>query len=70
MAGRHKAQPESLTIIRTTEIKGDLLDEVKKPYSRQVLRDTAIFPIIHKRIRPAKKQYSKVFHAKRPNLFA
>jgi hypothetical protein len=69
MAGRHKAQIESLTIIRTTELKGDLVKNSRRAYIRQVVRPGAKFPILHKRIRSAPR-YSSVFQANRPTLNA
>jgi len=69
MAGRHKAQRESLHIIKTTEIKGDLLKTARRAQIRQVVRPGAKFPILHKRIRVAPR-YRSTFQANRPNLCA
>ena len=38
MVGRHKAQRESLVIVRTTELKGDLEHEAKRRQIRQVAK--------------------------------
>ena len=57
MAGRHKAQRESLTIIRTTEIKGDLVKNVRRAYIRQIVRPNVKFPVLHKRIRKYLQMY-------------
>lgn len=67
MAGRHKAQRESLSIIRTTEIKGDLVKNVRRAYIRQIVRPGAKFPLLHKRIR-GEARFKKTFHATRPAL--
>lgn len=69
MAGRHKAQRESLSIIRTTEIKGDLVKNVRRAYIRQIVRPGVKFPLLHKRIRTEAK-HKKTFHATRPTLCA
>ena len=67
MAGRHKAQRESLTVIRTTELKGDLLKTCRRAYIRQIVRPNIKFPILHKRIRCAPR-YQCSFQANRPVL--
>ena len=69
MAGRHKAQRESLTIVRTTEVKGDLVKNCRRAYIRQVVRPNIKFPVLHKRVRSAPR-YRTVFQANRPNLIA
>jgi hypothetical protein len=70
MAGRHKAQRESLVIIRTTEVTGDILQNAKRTYSTQVAKVGAKFPQLQRKLRPAKKAFRTVFKANRPNLFA
>ena len=70
MAGRHKAQRESLVIIRTTELKGDLYGKTsRRAYIRNIVKPGARFPILHKRIRSAPR-YRSVFQANRPSLNA
>jgi hypothetical protein len=69
MVGRHKAQRESLVIVRTTEIKGDIEKVSKRNYTKQIAKEGIKFPQLQKRIRPA-KAFRKVFHAHRPNLFS
>lgn len=69
MAGRHKAQLESLKVIRTTEVKGDLFKNSARAYIRQVVKPDARFPILHKRIRTPSR-YQTVFQANRPSLNA
>ena len=69
MVGRHKAQRESLVIIRTTELKRDLEHEAKRTQIRQVAKHYIKFPLLHKRIRP-KPAFRKVFRPSRPVLLA
>ncbi len=68
LAGRHKAQRESVTIVRTTEVTKD--DDVKRVTLKQVVRDGVKFPILARRIRVSHKQHRTVFKANRPSLFA
>lgn len=70
MAGRHKAQRESLVIVRTTEVVGNAAEEAKRSYTTQILREGIKFPLLHRRIRPARKTFRTVFKATRPNLVA
>ena len=69
MAGRHKAQRESLVIVRTKEITGDIEKESRRPYTKQIAKDGVKFPLLDKRLRPARKTFRTVFKATRPNLF-
>jgi hypothetical protein len=69
MAGRHKAQRESLVIVRTTEIKGQLDKEVRRAYTRQLVKDGIKFPILNRRLRQAKRSLRTVFKASKPNMF-
>ncbi len=70
MAGRHKAQRESLVIVRTTQITGNVAEESKRNYTSQILKEGIRFPLLQKRIRPARKTFRTVFKASRPNLVA
>jgi len=70
MAGRHKAQRESLVIVRTTELTGDVSETSKRSYTSQILKEGIKFPLLQKRIRPARKTFRTVFKASRPNLIA
>jgi hypothetical protein len=70
MSGRHKAQRESVTIVRTTEITGDIEKEARRPYIKQIVKEGVKFPILQRRIRAATKTFKSVFKANRPNLFA
>ncbi len=70
MAGRHKAQRESLVIVRTTEITGDVAENAKRTYITQVAKEGIKFPLLHKRLRPARKTFRTVFKANRPALYA
>ena len=64
MVGRHRAQRESLVIVRTTELKGDLEHEAKRRQIRQVVKHYIKFPLLLKRIRP-KPAFRKVFRPSR-----
>jgi len=69
MSGRHKAQRESLVVIRTTELKGDIEKTCRRAYIRQIVRPDAKFPLLRRRIRSAKR-FRTVFKANRPSLLA
>jgi large subunit ribosomal protein L18Ae len=69
MAGRHKAQRESLVIVRTTEIK-NVAEDSKRSYTTQIVKEGIRFPLLHRRLRPARKTFRTVFKATRPNLVA
>lgn len=70
MSGRHKAQSESLIVVRTTELKGKNLDkECRRAYTRQLVKEGVKFPILQRRLRPHSKSLRTVFKASRPNLF-
>ena len=69
MAGRHKAQRESLMIIKTTELTGDLVKTCRRAYIRQIVRPGVKFPLLHKRLR-TDARYRTNFHANRPFLCA
>jgi hypothetical protein len=68
MTGRHKAQRESLVVIRTAELQGNIEKVARRASIRMITRPGVKFPILHKRIRPDRR-YTKVFQANRPNLF-
>ena len=70
MAGRHNAQRESLTIVRTTQITGDVAEKAQRTYTSQVAREGVRFPLLHRRLRPARKALRIVFKANRPYLYA
>lgn len=69
MAGRHKAQRESLVVIKTTELKGDITKTCRRVYTRQIAKPDCKFPILHRRIRPSPR-YRSTFQANRPVLNA
>jgi large subunit ribosomal protein L18Ae len=69
LCGRHHAQRESTTIVRITEVKGNLVKEAKTPELRQYYTSDKKFPLLHKRIRTAEKKHRNILSAKRPNLF-
>lgn len=69
MAGRHKAQRESLIIVRTTELKGDIAKVCRRNYTKQIVKPDVKFPVLHKRIRCAPR-FRSTFQANRPTLCA
>ena len=69
MAGRHKAQRESLVIVRTTQIRGNLEKECRRAYTKQLVKEGIKFPILQRRLRPARRTLKTTFKASRPNLF-
>ena len=70
MAGRHKAQRESVTIVRTTQITGDVEKNSRRNYTKQIVRENVRFPILSRLIRANRKSFRTVFRANRPSLFA
>lgn len=71
MAGRHKAQRESVTIVRTTTLpEKEIGDVARRNYTKQIVRENIRFPILSRLIRSDKKAYRSVFKANRPSLFA
>ncbi len=69
MSGRHKAQRESLVIIRTNLVTGDIVENAKRVYTRQLAGDNIKFPVLQRKLRPYKKSFATVFKSTRPNLF-
>jgi hypothetical protein len=69
MCGRHHAQRESTTIVRITQVTGDLTKNIRKAEVRQYANPAARFPLLHRRLRAVSKKYRTVFNARRPNLF-
>merc|ERR1712032_1346197 len=70
MAGRHKAQRESVTIVRTSVLSGNVEETCRRLYTRQIVKDGVRFPVLNRLIRNSDKQYRTVFKAVRPSLFA
>ncbi|KAJ8609038.1 hypothetical protein CTAYLR_008706 [Chrysophaeum taylorii] len=66
MAGRHRARPRSIQIIRTATIKDK---DVKRPATLQFVKPNVKFPLPHRIIRAPEKKYRTTFHANRPNTF-
>lgn len=63
MAGRHRARPRSIQIIRTAHIQ-----EVKRPQTLQF--DKVVkFPLPHRIVRAPAKKYKATFMAHRPNTY-
>jgi large subunit ribosomal protein L18Ae len=70
LSGRHKAQSESLIVVRATQLKGKNLEkEARRAYTRQLVKEGIKFPILQRRPRPPNKALKTVFKANRPNLF-
>ena len=71
MAGRHKAQRESITIVRTTVLPAAEVEEkCRRVYTRQIVKEGIRFPVLSRLIRNSDKSYRTVFKATRPSLFA
>ena len=71
MAGRHKAQRESVTIVRTTILpEKELVDSARRNYTKQIVRESIRFPVLSRLIRSDRKAFRSVFRANRPSLFA
>ena len=71
MAGRHKAQRESITIVRTSVLPAaDVEEKCRRVYTRQIVKDGIRFPVLSRLIRNSNRQYRTVFKATRPTLFA
>lgn len=69
MGGRHKAQTESLVIVRTTKLSSEEVKNIKNPSTQQLSRDGIKFPVLQRILRPSRKTFKSVFKADRPNLF-
>ena len=69
MCGRHKAQRESLVIVRTCILKGDIEHVAKRNYIKQIMKPGMKFPLLTKHIRPS-PAYRKIFRPSRPVLLA
>ena len=65
MAGRHRARPRSIQIIRTgvVENKADL----KRPATIQYAKDGLKFPLPHRIVRAPEKKFKSTFAASRPS---
>jgi len=71
MAGRHKAQRESVTIVRTSVLPSATVEEnCRRVYTKQIVKEGIRFPVLSRLIRNNDKQYRTVFKATRPSLFA
>jgi len=64
MAGRHRARPRSVQIIRTAQITDD---EVKRPNVRQFVGSAVKFPLPHRIVRAPSKKLRTTFKASRPD---
>lgn len=66
MAGRHRARPRSIQIIRT----GIVADEdIKRPEKLQYIKEGLKFPLPHRIVRPSQKKLRTTFQAYRPTTF-
>jgi len=66
MAGRHRARPRSIQIIRTATVADK---DVKRPATLQYIKADLKFPLPHRIVRPSDKKYRATFLANRPNTF-
>eukprot|EP00825_Cyclidium_porcatum_P039174 TRINITY_DN4692_c0_g1_i5.p1 TRINITY_DN4692_c0_g1~~TRINITY_DN4692_c0_g1_i5.p1 ORF type:complete len:222 (-),score=47.50 TRINITY_DN4692_c0_g1_i5:138-803(-) len=67
MAGNHRADPNTIHIIRTMIVVKR--KDVRRPLS-QLMRDSKLkFPIVKSLPRSSDKQYRTIFKSKRPNLY-
>lgn len=63
MAGRHRARPRSIQIIRTTEVANK---DVKRPAILEFIKGNIKFPLPHRIVRAPEKKYDTKFRATRP----
>jgi len=64
MAGRHRARPRSIQIIRTGIVaSGDL----KRAATIQMAKENLKFPLPHRIMRPSEKKFKATFAASRPS---
>lgn len=70
MAGRHKAQRESITIVKHTEVKGDVVENSRRRYTQEIAKEGIRFPQLRRKLRAPRKSLQTVFKANRPNLYA
>ena len=66
MAGRHRARPSTIKILRTAVLKPS---EVKRVPIKQMIDGNVKFPLAHIRPRPAHRRFKATFVAKRPSTF-
>jgi large subunit ribosomal protein L18Ae len=66
LAGRHRARPRSIQIMRTAIIAAK---DCKKPNTLQYHDSKIKFPLAHRVARPATKNQRTVFKATRPCTF-
>lgn len=64
MAGRHRARPRSVQIIRTAIVKPE---DVNRPNTLQFSGDNVKFPLPHRIVRAPSKSKRSTFVAKRPS---
>uniref|UniRef100_A0A7S3NKC2 60S ribosomal protein L18a n=1 Tax=Aureoumbra lagunensis TaxID=44058 RepID=A0A7S3NKC2_9STRA len=66
MAGRHRARPRSIQIIRTATVKDK---ELKRVATQMYVKPNLKFPLTHRIMRPSEKKLRTTFAASRPNTF-
>jgi large subunit ribosomal protein L18Ae len=66
LAGRHRARPRSIQIMRTAILAAK---DTKKPSTHQFHNAHIKFPLTHRLPRPANKAQHSVFKASRPSTF-
>lgn len=64
MAGRHRARPRSIQIIRTAIIADE---DCKRPHILQFVNGDVKFPLPHRLQRASSKKFRTTFKASRPN---
>eukprot|EP00632_Arachnochrysis_sp_CCMP2950_P012612 CAMPEP_0185695898 /NCGR_PEP_ID=MMETSP1164-20130828/4802_1 /TAXON_ID=1104430 /ORGANISM="Chrysoreinhardia sp, Strain CCMP2950" /LENGTH=177 /DNA_ID=CAMNT_0028362769 /DNA_START=28 /DNA_END=561 /DNA_ORIENTATION=- len=64
MAGRHRARPRSIQIIRTATVADK---DLKRVAAMQFARDDVKFPLPHRIVRAPEKKFKSTFLANRPN---
>mmetsp|Transcript_25505 Transcript_25505/g.69060 ORF Transcript_25505/g.69060 Transcript_25505/m.69060 type:complete len:87 (-) Transcript_25505:433-693(-) len=65
LAGRNRAPPRGIQIIRTAEVKPE---SVKRPNIQMFLNKDIKFPLPH-RVMRVEKKYKTTFKAQRPNTY-
>ena len=63
MAGRHRARPRSIQIIRTGTVEAK---DLKRAGTQQMAKSNLKFPLPHRIMRPSQKKFRTTFTANRP----
>ncbi|CAD8174204.1 unnamed protein product [Paramecium pentaurelia] len=67
MAGNHRAQPQTIHILRTSVLTKSA--DIKRGKTNQYRGDSIKFPIVKTVPRASHKKFRTIFKAKRPNLY-